>query len=74
MNAYDRCLKSHAEAAADGATFLDIWRGRGGYEGALARQRTTDALQPVWPKLLGPPMAATGHMPFPGHRHMGELG
>jgi hypothetical protein len=20
------------------------------------------------------PVAATGHMPFPGHRHMGEIG
>lgn len=43
-----------------------LWRERGGYEGALARHAARGASSTT--------KAATGHMPFPGHRHMGEIG
>lgn len=60
-----RSSQTYAEDHAESAAFVARWRARGGYEGALARQ-----YEPV---RYGP-FAVRGHMPFPGHRHCGEIG
>lgn len=43
----------------ESAAAIARWHAQGGYEGACARR----GIKPV-----------LGHMPFPGHRHMGETG
>lgn len=53
------------------------WKEQGGYEGAMARRIVRSSAppppwQPAWPRVPGKPTPAIGHMPFPGHRHMGE--
>ena len=48
--------------------FVLSWRQRGGFAGALAR-RAANAPTTAG---LGRPRPASGHMPFPGHRHCGE--
>lgn len=52
----------------DRAAAIKRWRDGGGYEGAL--QRTGQVRHAPYQS----PMPARGHMPFPGHRDMGETG
>lgn len=61
MNAQSRKALTGAEIAEDSASYLASYRARGGFAAALRRQ-------------AGLPSATAEHMPFPGHRHMGEIG
>lgn len=55
-----------ASARAKADAFVQSWRD-GGFERAL----TANSDKPAFSSFG--PFAAVGHMPFPGHRHMGEL-
>lgn len=66
-------LRTGEEARADSAAFLTRWREQGGYEGACRRAARAPS-NDRWHPELHPIQAASGHMPFPGHRHCGEIG
>lgn len=63
----EKALRPGALNRANDRSFLEAWRARGGYEGALARASGA----PAFAYSPGTTLPAKGHMPFPGHRHCG---
>lgn len=68
------CRRTAEVSKEDSAAAIARWREGGGYIGALSRlwrEPTDEELAVARVKYRAKP--ARGHMPFPGHRHMGEL-
>ena len=63
----EKALHAGALNRANDRSFLETWRARGGYEGALVRSGAAETLA----YSPGATLPAKGYMPFPGHRHCG---